>query len=150
MLDNYCCEMDKLGDTVEITAFRYKMGLDYCERMQKVKAGGALSPAVAKCVEHISRNLLAPPPPIEELADAVGLSPRVLSKRFRGETGFTIPDYIHRGKIEEAKNMLRYTDRGIADISGSLGYSTMSFFAQKFKQITGLSPSAYRRQCSAP
>ncbi len=41
-----------------------------------------------------------------------------------------LSDYISELKINEAKELIRYTDRSFIDISSYLGFSTQSHFYQ--------------------
>ena len=47
-------------------------------------------------------------------------------------------------KTEEAKRLLRYTDRSAAAISEYLAFSSPAHFTRVFKKYTGLTPGEYR------
>ena len=55
-----------------------------------------------------------------------------------------IKDYIIGAKINTAKNILRYSEFSILDISISLGYSSQSAFTAAFRKLTGMTPKKYR------
>lgn len=42
--------------------------------------------------------------------------------------------------------LLKTTDRSIAQISDDLGFTDISVFSRQFKQIVGTSPSAFRKE----
>jgi len=90
------------------------------------------------------RNKLAEPFELEQLADAVGLSPCHFSRAFKRTTGVSPSRYFVNLRMEEAKLMLINRKYSIIDVSLSLGYRSPSHFAQVFRQLTGVSPSAYR------
>lgn len=57
----------------------------------------------------------------------------------------TLTDFILKEKVEEAKRLLRYTDKHATAIAVYLGFSSQSHFANVFKKYTGKPPSEYRK-----
>lgn len=68
-----------------------------------------------------------------------------LSKAFSEETGTTIERYIITQKIERAKELLTYDELTLNEIADRLGYSSAAYLSTQFKQITGITPSAFKR-----
>ena len=66
-----------------------------------------------------------------------------LSKKFKEETGENIADFILKEKTEEAKRLLRYSDKPITAISSYLGFSSPSHFSRVFKAYVGSTPREY-------
>lgn len=58
----------------------------------------------------------------------------------------TLTDFILKEKTEEAKRLLRYTDKPITSISAYLGFSSQSHFSRTFKKYTGSLPNEYRKR----
>jgi AraC-like DNA-binding protein len=54
-------------------------------------------------------------------------------------------DYINRQKIEEAKNLLAFSDRSLSEISSYLCFSSQSYFQNLFKKYEGITPLQYRQ-----
>lgn len=54
--------------------------------------------------------------------------------------------YMQKIKIEAAKHLLETTDRDILDIMLSSGYQDLKSFRELFKNLTGLTPKAYREK----
>ena len=75
-----------------------------------------------------------------------GYSPPIIIEYFKQYTGETVVSYLTKVKIEAAKRFLSTTNLTVLDIAGRLGYSSLSHFNKKFKEITGLSPGLYRQQ----
>ena len=63
---------------------------------------------------------------------------------FKADTGENLSDFIQKEKIDEAKRLLRYTDKSLIAISSYLGFSSQSHFNRIFKSITGKTPKEYR------
>ena len=60
--------------------------------------------------------------------------------------GVNLNDFITRCKMEEAGDLLLYTDKSLAEISNYLSYSSQSYFQNVFKKHYGVTPMAYRKQ----
>lgn len=82
---------------------------------------------------------------IAELADVAALSASGLHRLFRRHTRQTISDYVMRLRLGEACALLSGTDRPIAHVADSVGYSSLANFNRQFKALKGMTPRAYRR-----
>ena len=56
----------------------------------------------------------------------------------------TLTDFILREKIEEAKRLLRYSDKSLSLIANYLGFSSQSHFTKTFKKYAQKTPKQYR------
>ena len=82
---------------------------------------------------------------LTKMADDCGIQRTQLNKIFQKLTGSTPMEYLFRIRMERAKALLRETDIKIIDIAFECGYGTSQYFANTFKQATGATPSAYRK-----
>lgn len=85
---------------------------------------------------------------IADLAAHLRVSARTLERRFKTSLEMSPMDYLQRLRIEAAKHMLARSNRKVERVAYLVGYSDTAFFKQVFVEITGLSPSAYRRSAS--
>lgn len=83
-------------------------------------------------------------PTVKYLAEQVHLSPNYLSDLLKKETGLSAQEHIHQVIIEEAKNLLKQSDRSVAEVSDALGFEYPQYFGRLFKRMTGLTPRSYR------
>ena len=60
--------------------------------------------------------------------------------------GSRSPAAIRNEKTEEAKRLLRYSDKSQAAISSYLGFSSQGHFARTFKKYAGMTPNEYRER----
>ena len=97
-------------------------------------------------VANYVRHHLSEPISVEKMAGELFLSRPYLSLRFKQETGQTLTDYILNEKTEEAKRLLRYSEKSLSAISVYLGFSSHGHFSRVFKKYTGLTPGEYREQ----
>jgi AraC-like DNA-binding protein len=68
-----------------------------------------------------------------------------LSNLFSETQGTTIEKYYINQKIEKAKELLVYDELNVSEIAEQLGYATVAHFSNQFKQVTGFSPSHFKR-----
>lgn len=78
------------------------------------------------------------------LAREAGLSDAHFSRAFKRSTGFTPSQYLTRLRMEQARRLLRETQRPVIDIGLEVGYASPSHFAQVFRREVGALPSEYR------
>ncbi len=55
-------------------------------------------------------------------------------------------EYINLVRVQTACNYLKNTDESIIDIANKCGFTTPSTFNRNFRQVTGVSPSEWRRR----
>ena len=58
--------------------------------------------------------------------------------------GKSLTDFILKEKTEEAKRLLRYSDKSFTAIGSYLGFSSASHFSRVFKACVGSTRSEYR------
>lgn len=100
-----------------------------------------LDDAVAFINGHLTEELN-----IESIAQHVGMSKSYFSTLFKKMSGIPPWDYITRKRIDLAMLFLRNDDLSILQISERCGFTSISNFNRCFKNITGISPSTYRKE----
>ncbi len=78
-------------------------------------------------------------------ADRLFISPKYLSHLIKEATGRSAADWIDQFVIQEAKNMLRFSNKNIQQVAYALNFPTQSSFGKYFKHLTGLSPTEYQK-----
>lgn len=84
------------------------------------------------------------PPTTAELAEKFNVGRRDLLRLFKATTGMPPSRYIEETKLDRAKTLLATSRRTMKQVAYEAGYSTASHFSTKFRQSTGLTPSAFR------
>lgn len=77
-------------------------------------------------------------------ARAAGFSAGYFTRAFRKACGTPPIDHFLEEKMHRACMLLSFSDAGIKDIAGSLGYDDALYFSRVFKKRRGVSPETYR------
>lgn len=67
-----------------------------------------------------------------------------LSNLFSAVEGSTIEKYYIAQRIEKVKELLVYNELNLSEIAFQLGYSSVAHLSSQFKQVTGMTPSAFK------
>ena len=81
---------------------------------------------------------------VPALARAARLSPAHFSREFRRAFGEPPHQYLLTRRLERAAELLRNTDRSVAEICFMVGLRSVGSFTTSFGRTFGVSPTAYR------
>ncbi len=81
---------------------------------------------------------------LDELASIAALSKYHLIREFKAAVGTSPMEYLLEKRITESKKLLAGTEHSISDIADSVGFSSGSYFSQRFRLITGMTPLKFR------
>jgi AraC-like DNA-binding protein/mannose-6-phosphate isomerase-like protein (cupin superfamily) len=90
--------------------------------------------------EHYSRDF-----DIDELASQVAVSPSYLFRLFKKKMQVTPMHYRNMVRIDKAKLLLADQQLTVDDVAERVGFEDPKYFARVFRELTGLTPSGYRR-----
>ena len=141
--DAYIRRVELLTSHSKIQNLQYHMLLEYTEQVDKLRQGKHASKFSLDVANYV-RQHLSEPIRVEKMAEDFFLSRPYLSSRFKQETGQTLTDFILREKTEEAKRLLRYSDKPLSAISAYLGFSSHGHFSRVFKKYAGVTPREFR------
>jgi len=96
-----------------------------------------------KAMRYINARF-AGPITLDEVAEAVSLSPTYFSKIWNEEMKCRFTAYLNRLRVDRARVLLRTTETSLVEIAGLLGYEDQSYFNKVFKKTVGQSPGRYR------
>jgi transcriptional regulator GlxA family with amidase domain len=102
--------------------------------------GGTLEPLLRWMEANADRQLT-----LRDLADHVHMSTRTLSRRFHEEQGTTPLLWLNRVRLRQAQALLETTSMPVESIASRVGFGSLTAFRDRFKELVGVSPQAYRR-----
>jgi len=82
-------------------------------------------------------------------AKLVAMSPAAFMKAFKQVAGMTHVAYLNHVRLARAAQLLRETDRAIADIAAETGFADQSYFDRRFRCAFGSAPSVFRSRVEA-
>lgn len=78
------------------------------------------------------------------LAEKLKVDYATLSRLFVAAEGRTIEKFYLLQRIEYVKELIEYGELSIKEIAWRTGFSSVAHLSRQFKQLTGLTPTAYR------
>ncbi|MFB9949113.1 helix-turn-helix transcriptional regulator [Rhizobium puerariae] len=106
---------------------------------------GGLAPWQVKRVEGYIRSNIDGSVRTEDLAAASRLSVSHFSKAFKQSFGISPYAYVLNKRIARAKELLLSSDESLAQIALACGMSDQAHFSRLFRNLTGETPSRWRR-----
>jgi transcriptional regulator GlxA family with amidase domain len=104
----------------------------------------AKSDRIQSALDYAKRNLQTPLS-VEQLAEAVHLSPRQFSRAFRAETGQSPAKAIEQLRVEAAKLMLEQSRHRVDVVAAETGFADPERMRRAFLRTVGQPPQAIRR-----
>ncbi|MBT2770653.1 AraC family transcriptional regulator [Halomonas sp. ISL-60] len=128
-----------------LTQLRYQLKDGAVRRSQEAPAPSSviLHPHAEAVMQWIEQHY---PQPfrLEDIADALHLSPYHLSHLFKKATGTTIVAYTQATRIRHACVLLTRSSLTVPEIGHRVGMSSPSYFCKVFRKATGTTPHQYR------
>lgn len=95
--------------------------------------------AILYMQEHITEVIT-----LKDLSSYSNYSVSRFSNLFKQKTGYAPMDYFMQMKIQQACQLLDFSDRSIKDIAITMGFDDPYYFSKRFKQVIGMPPLRYR------
>lgn len=81
---------------------------------------------------------------LADLAELVRMSQFHFGRLFKQSLGLSPYQYLLQQRVERAKQLLKQTDKLVVEIALECGFNSHSHLGRKFRQLTGITPTAYR------
>lgn len=98
---------------------------------------------IRKIHDYITHNL-QDDVTLTRISEQVYLHPVYLSRLYKKETGESLSVYISRTRMEKAAELLKSTNKKVADIAKEVGYQKTQYFIHIFKEYYNNTPQNYR------
>ena len=83
---------------------------------------------------------------LDEVADTVGIDKFTLCRYFAKNHTSSVMDELKKIRISRSKQLLRYSSDSVEEIGRKCGFDSPSYFALRFREVTGRTPLEYRKQ----
>ena len=90
--------------------------------------------------QHYKENIT-----LDLLAEKVSINKYYMAHAFKREYGVSPINYLIACRIREGKRLLAETDLSLSQIAAVLGFSSSSYFSQRFRNSESVSPTEYRK-----
>jgi AraC family transcriptional regulator len=108
-----------------------------------IDEGGLPERQVLQVLEYINEHL-DQDIKLADLAALLGMSQFHFSHLFKQAIGTAPYQYLLQQQVERAKQLLQQTDQSIMEIAFLCGFNSHSHLSKQFRQLTGMTPTAYR------
>ncbi|MHA6480929.1 helix-turn-helix domain-containing protein [Paenibacillus sp. strain BS8-2] len=117
---------------------------ELCEHVNRTKESKNTA-MLDEVLHYIQENYHSYELSLEALADTFQVNASYLSRFIKDQTGSTFTEYMFQLRMEQAKWLLRTSDKAIKDIISEVGYVDVSNFMRRFKKAQGITPGEYRK-----
>lgn len=139
--DDCIMKIDTLSNEDEIFNLLIRKSEELTLMVKDSKISLAYPKAVRKCLSYINTNLHTDLT-LHTLSAHCGVSKDYLSLIFKKSLGMTIPQYIKKERLKEAKELLS-GGMTISETAYTVGFSSDSYFIKCFKEEYGITPKNY-------
>lgn len=103
-------------------------------------------PMLQRVMQFVEENIANSDVNVGDMASAAAVSRSGLQRKVKQAMGITPQDLLREARIKRACQLLRQTDKTVAEVAYACGFSDPKYFSRSFKQSTGLSPTEYKTQ----
>ncbi|MCM0673711.1 helix-turn-helix domain-containing protein [Micromonospora phytophila] len=107
--------------------------------------GNSLAPLLQWLASNTASDLS-----LDDIAAEATVSVRTLLRRFRQQTGTTPMQWLTHHRVRRAQHLLETTAVPVEQVGQAAGFTSATTFRDRFKDLVGVSPSAYRRAFPPP
>ena len=130
------------GNRTQMRKWYLEQWLSLCDDISAMRTRGSDSvsgKAIKYIREHFSEEIS-----LEEVSQAVNISPFYFSRLFKHETGKNFIEFLNDTRMQKAKEYLVDPMYSIKEICHKCGYSDPNYFSRIFRKYEGISPSEWR------
>ncbi len=143
----YIQKCDSAEMPAVILQYRNQALAEFSARVKEKTDRSRSSSYVERCQDYIRKHYREKIY-LEDIAEALGISPSYLSRLFSKETGTRIQDYINEERVYRAANLLAYSDLSLPAIAAYVNFPNQSYFGKIFRKYKGMTPKKYRDRYS--
>jgi two-component system response regulator YesN len=118
----------------------------YHEAILELNRKVSYTPVVLLSQKHIETNYYKEELSLQDLAEAIQISPTYLSRLLKNEIGVSFIEYLTHVRVQKAIQIMSDPTIKLYEVSERVGYSNQHYFSTAFKKVVGLSPAEYRKK----
>ncbi|KAA9300187.1 MULTISPECIES: helix-turn-helix transcriptional regulator [Aerococcus] len=146
LTEKFAVIIEKASEEEDLIRLHDEMAMEYARSDLRRVKGRELSPLVEAAVNFIDRYY-SQAISIQGLAQHLYSSREYLSRSFQEEMGQSPSQYLQDKRLNEAKQLLRFSKLSIAEVATLIGYQNGQYFSRIFKEKVGCAPTKYREEC---
>lgn len=113
------------------------------EKVTKIKADSPDERLLNRVMKVINENIGNPQLNVEKIASEVGISRVHLHRKLKELTNQSTRDFIRNVRLKQAATLLSEKKHSVSEVSLLTGFPNVAYFSTAFKDLYGVSPSAY-------
>lgn len=136
-------ELAQIESEEELTSWLVEMlerTMDAISHHHRYPISVLLSEAIRYMQEHSGEELSR-----DDIARRACLSPAHFSRVVRQTFGYSFTELLARMRVDKARELLRLSEKSLAEISAECGFADQSYFTKVFQRYTGQPPGEFRR-----
>lgn len=98
---------------------------------------------MTKFYEIMDRNLSNPEFNLDVLSREIGMSRAQMYRKVKAVTNLSPNEFIRNFRLELGAKMLKETDMSVSDVFVAVGFSSLAYFSNCFKNLYGVTPTEY-------
>jgi len=121
--------------------------IDVYNKFLKQKSAQKKTPDWVKELKQIIQDQVDTNLNLTDISKSLDINPSYLSREFSKHfNNLSFGEYIRKLRIEKAIELMRQNKYSLTEVAYLTGFSDQSHFTRIFKQHTGKSPSAYKKE----
>lgn len=114
------------------------------EQPAPVESDAKLDPMLQRVMQYIEENLSDSDASVGDMAAAAATSRSGLQRKLKQAMGITPQDLLREARIKHACQLLRQTEKTIAEVAYASGFTDPKYFSRSFKLSTGKTPTEWK------
>ena len=145
-LEKYLSLIEVRGEKQEVRSERSGVSAEMAAPQTSVQEprSSELDPLLQRVMQFVEENISNSEAGVGDMALAAAVSRSGLQRKLKQAMGITPQDLLHEARIKRACQLLRETNKTVAEVAYSCGFTDPKYFSRSFKQSTGQSPTEYK------
>ena len=145
-LEKYLSLIEVRGEKQEVRSERSGVSAEMAAPQTSVQEprSSELDPLLQRVMQFVEENISNSEAGVGDMASAAAVSRSGLQRKLKQAMGITPQDLLREARIKRACQLLRETNKTVAEVAYSCGFTDPKYFSRSFKQSTGQSPTEYK------